>query len=59
MSEHMHNKGPQDVGGETGEAIDTIDHGMAFWEKQANGLRSVHRLTRRPPATVTRSATVW
>ncbi|NBR29218.1 MAG: nitrile hydratase subunit beta [Betaproteobacteria bacterium] len=41
MSEHILNKGPQDVGGETGEAIDTIDHGMAFWEKQANGLRSV------------------
>ena len=41
MSDQPLNKGPQDVGGETGEAIDTIDHGMAFWEKQANGLRSV------------------
>jgi len=41
MSEQPLNKGPQDVGGEAGEAIETIDHGMAFWEKQANGLRSV------------------
>ena len=41
MSEQPLNKGPQDVGGEAGEAIETIDHGMAYWEKQANGLRSV------------------
>ena len=25
---------------EPGGAIDTIDHGMKFWEKQANALRS-------------------
>lgn len=41
MSVTPANKGPQDVGGEPGEPIETIDHGMAFWEKQANGLRSV------------------
>jgi len=41
MSEQPLNKGPQDVGGDAGEAVETIDHGMAFWEKQANGLRSV------------------
>lgn len=35
------NKGPQDVGGEPGDGVGTIDHGMTFWEKQANGLRSV------------------
>jgi hypothetical protein len=43
------NKGPHDVGGEAADAVDTIDHGMAFWEKQANGLRSVlsaQRITR-------------
>ncbi len=41
MSDKPINKGPQDVGGEAGGAVDTIDHGMTFWEKQANGLRSV------------------
>ncbi len=43
------NKGPHDVGGEAADAVDTLDHGMAFWEKQANGLRSVlsaRRITR-------------
>ena len=35
------NKGPQDIGGEEAGAVDTIDHGMKFWERQANGLRSV------------------
>ena len=28
------------MGGEPGGPIDTIDHGMKFWEKQANALRS-------------------
>jgi hypothetical protein len=41
MSDKPLNKGPHDVGGEPGDAVDTIDHGMTFWEKQANGLRSV------------------
>ena len=33
-------KRPHDVGGEEGGAIDTVDHGMKFWEKQANALRN-------------------
>ena len=38
MSEH---KRPHDMGGEEdGGRIDTVDHGMKFWEKQANALRS-------------------
>jgi hypothetical protein len=28
------------MGGEEGGAIDTVDHGMKFWEKQANALRN-------------------
>src|SRR5205807_7180403 len=31
---------PSDMGGEEGGAIDTADHGMKFWEKQANALRN-------------------
>ena len=34
---HQH---PHDMGGEAGGPIDTADHGMKFWEKQANALRS-------------------
>jgi len=38
MSEH---KRPHDMGGdEDGGAIDTVDHGMKFWERQANALRN-------------------
>ena len=37
-------RNPADIGGEAvGEmsgAIDTVDHGMKFWEKQANALRN-------------------
>jgi len=36
------------MGGEPGGPIDTVDHGMKFWEKQANALRS----------TITRSGLV-
>jgi hypothetical protein len=32
-------KGPHDLGGEEAGPIDTSDHGMKFWEKQANALR--------------------
>jgi hypothetical protein len=31
---------PHDMGGEPGGRIDTTDHGMKFWEKQANALRN-------------------
>src|SRR5437762_12545155 len=33
-------KRPHDMGGEPGGPIDTVDHGMKFWEKQANALRN-------------------
>ncbi|TMH40186.1 MAG: nitrile hydratase subunit beta [Betaproteobacteria bacterium] len=44
----MSDRRPHDMGGEPGGPIDTVDHGMKFWEKQANALRS----------TVTRSGLV-
>ena len=33
-------KRPHDMGGQEAGAIDTADHGMKFWEKQANALRN-------------------
>ena len=44
----MSDRRPHDIGGEPGGPIDTLDHGMKFWEKQANALRS----------TITRSGLV-
>src|SRR5215204_6045108 len=41
MSDVHPNRGPQDIGGEEAGPVDTTDHGMKFWERQANGLRSV------------------
>ena len=41
MSESHPNKGPQDIGGAEAGPVDTTDHGMKFWERQANGLRQV------------------
>jgi hypothetical protein len=38
-------KNPADIGGEEAGPIDTVDHGLKFWEKQANALRNT--LTRR------------
>lgn len=32
---------PSDIGGEPAGPIDTIDHGMKHWERQANAFRSV------------------
>jgi hypothetical protein len=40
MSNDPHTKGPHDIGGEAAGPIDTTDHGMLFWERQANALRS-------------------
>ena len=34
------NKGPQDIGGQPAGPVDIVDHGMKFWERQANALRS-------------------
>jgi hypothetical protein len=39
MSTDPLNRRPHDMGGEEGGPIDTADHGMKFWEKQANALR--------------------
>ena len=36
----MSEQRPHDMGGEPGGPIDTVDHGMRFWEKQANALRN-------------------
>ena len=41
---HAH-KLPSDIGGNEAGPVDTIDHGMRFWERQANALRST--LTRK------------
>lgn len=40
MSSQPINKGPHDMGGTAAGPIDTTDHGMKFWERQANALRS-------------------
>ena len=40
MSDRPLNKGPHDLGGAPAGPIDTTDHGMKFWEKQANALRN-------------------
>lgn len=45
MSDQTLNKGPHDMGGQAAGPIDTTDHGMKFWEKQANALRNT--LTRK------------
>ena len=36
----MSSHNPADIGGEAAGAIDTVDHGLKFWEKQANALRN-------------------
>ena len=40
MSERPHNRAPSDIGGDAGGPVDIVDHGMKFWERQANALRS-------------------
>ena len=40
MTEKPLNKGPHDMGGTAAGPIDTTDHGMKFWERQANALRN-------------------
>ena len=41
MSEKHPQRLPSDIGGDAGGPVETIDHGMKFWERQANSLRSV------------------
>ena len=45
MNERPLNKGPQDIGGEAAGPVDTTDHGMRFWERQANAFRSTVQAT--------------
>jgi Nitrile hydratase beta subunit len=45
MSDTHLNRLPSDIGGNDAGPIDTVDHGMKFWERQANALRST--LTRK------------
>jgi hypothetical protein len=45
----MSDQNPADIGGEDAGPIDTVDHGMKFWEKQANALRNTlsrHKVVR-------------
>ena len=37
---------PSDIGGEAAGAVDTHDHGMKHWERQANAFRSVVQMTK-------------
>ena len=34
------NRMPSDIGGQEAGPVETSDHGMKFWERQANALRS-------------------
>lgn len=40
MSEKHPARLPSDIGGDEAGPIDPTDHGMKFWERQANALRS-------------------
>jgi hypothetical protein len=40
MTEKERNRLPSDIGGNDAGEIDVVDHGMKFWERQANALRS-------------------
>jgi hypothetical protein len=40
MADKHPNRLPSDIGGNDAGPVDTIDHGMKFWERQANALRS-------------------
>ena len=40
MSTESRHKSPQDIDGNPAGPVDTTDHGMKFWERQANALRS-------------------
>ena len=40
MTDSHPNRGPHDIGGDPAGPVDIVDHGMKFWERQANALRS-------------------
>jgi hypothetical protein len=37
---------PSDIGGQPAGAVDTNDHGMRHWERQANAVRSLVNMTK-------------
>ena len=37
---------PSDIGGKPAGPVDTVDHGMRHWERQANALRSVVQMAK-------------
>lgn len=39
------NKLPSDIGGQAAGPVDTHDHGMRHWERQANALRSLTNMS--------------
>ena len=43
MSATHPKKRAADIGGDKAGAVDTADHGMKFWERQANALRTALR----------------
>lgn len=45
MSDTPVNKLPSDIGGQSAGPIDTHDHGMRHWERQANAVRSLMNMT--------------
>jgi L-arabinose isomerase len=45
MADKQPSRLPSDIGGNEAGPVDTVDHGMKFWERQANALRST--LTRK------------
>ena len=45
MTDRPLSKGPQDIGGQPAGPVDTTDHGMRFWERQANAFRSTVQAT--------------
>lgn len=49
MNDTSTHKLPSDIGGQPAGPVDTLDHGMRHWERQANAFRSVvqlHGITR-------------
>ena len=46
MNESASTKIPSDIGGEPAGPVDTNDHGMQHWERQANAFRSVVQMTK-------------
>jgi hypothetical protein len=40
MSDKHPHRLPSDIGGNEAGPVDIVDHGMKFWERQANALRS-------------------